>query len=82
MLFGETPSRIILSAKPEHVDRIKEIAAQNGIICSVIGKVGGNRLTISCDGEKLVDTPIAPLESSWRSALSTYLDRPAQMAAD
>ncbi len=82
LLFGESPSRIVLSLKPEYLDRVKEIAAQNGTTCSVIGKVGGNQLSISLDGELFIDTAISSLEETWRGALSFHLDRPVQMAAD
>ncbi len=82
LLFGESPSRIILSLSPEYVDRVKEIAAQNGAICSVIGEVGGDQLKITCDGETLIEASVASLEESWRGALSFHLDRPSQLAAD
>jgi len=82
LLFAESPSRIILSTKPENVDRIKEIAKQAGAECAEIGKVGGEKLTVSCNGETLVDEFVAMLEGLWSSALPQALDKPLQMAAD
>jgi phosphoribosylformylglycinamidine synthase len=82
LLFGESPSRIILTVKAEHADRVKQIAAQNGAACAVIGEVGGDRLKIACDGELLIEASIESLEDAWRGALSFHLDRPSQLAAD
>jgi phosphoribosylformylglycinamidine synthase len=82
LLFGETPSRIILSARPEFVDRIGEIARQSGATCSVIGEVGGHELTILFAGETLIAAPVAELEKSWRDAIPSHLDQPIQAAAD
>jgi phosphoribosylformylglycinamidine synthase II len=75
LLFGESPSRIILSVKAEHVDRVREIAAENGTVYSVIGEVGGDQLSIACDGERLVETSVASLEDQWRNALPSHLDQ-------
>jgi phosphoribosylformylglycinamidine synthase len=82
LLFSESPSRIIISAKPEHVDRLREIARQNGVVCEVIGEAGGDQLSIVCDGESLVEDSLATLESAWRNSLSLHLDRPMWAAAD
>jgi len=82
LLFSESPSRIIISAKPEHVERLREVAGQNGVVCEVIGETGGHQLSIVCDGESLVEDSVATLESSWRNSLSSHLDRPMRAAAD
>lgn len=82
LLFAESPSRIVLSVKPEKVEMLKELARQVGVVCSVIGEVGGEKLTISCHGEELLSEPVALLEGAWRGALPQALDRPMQMAAD
>jgi phosphoribosylformylglycinamidine synthase subunit PurL len=82
LLFGESPSRIIISLKPEHVSEVKDIAQRAGVACAVIGEVGGNELSVACDGEPLIEGAVASLEEAWRGALSSHLDRPIQMAAD
>jgi phosphoribosylformylglycinamidine synthase II len=76
LLFGESPSRIILSVKAEHVIRIKELAAENGAGCSIIGEVGGDQLRVACHGERLIETSVASLEHQWRDALPSHLDQP------
>jgi phosphoribosylformylglycinamidine synthase len=82
LLFAESPSRIILSAKPESLDEVKAIAQQNGVACAVIGAVGGEEVRITCDGSTLIEATIASLEQAWRDSLPSNLDRPTQMAAD
>jgi phosphoribosylformylglycinamidine synthase len=76
LLFGETPSRIIMSVKPEHVDPVKELARHTGAICAVVGEVGGHQLSIVRHGEALIETPVESLEGLWRNALPSLLDLP------
>ncbi len=81
LLFSESPSRIIISLKPEYVSEVKDVARRAGVVCAVIGETGGGELSVACDGESLIAAPVASLEESWRGALSSHLDRPIQMAA-
>ncbi|MGE0105179.1 MAG: phosphoribosylformylglycinamidine synthase subunit PurL [Blastocatellales bacterium] len=82
LLFAESPSRIIISASPENVPAIEELASKFGVACLRIGEVGGGNLTISLNGANLIDASVSSFETAWRSALSFHLDRPTQMAAD
>ncbi|MEO7507427.1 MAG: phosphoribosylformylglycinamidine synthase subunit PurL, partial [Pyrinomonadaceae bacterium] len=68
-LFGESPSRIMISFAPAERDRIKTLAEAAGCPFRVIGAVGGDRLTIKASGATVVDAPVAELESAWRNAL-------------
>jgi phosphoribosylformylglycinamidine synthase len=82
LLFGESPSRIIVSLKPEHVSEVKNLAQREGVACAVIGEAGGNELSVACDGKPLIEATVSSLEEAWRDALSSHLDRPMQIAAD
>jgi len=82
LLFGESPSRIIISARPENVERVIAIAEQASAPCTVIGQVGGTDLRISLDGDLLIEHPVAELEAVWRNSLVECLDQPSQLAAD
>jgi phosphoribosylformylglycinamidine synthase len=75
LLFGESPSRIVLSAAPAHVAAILAIAAQANLPCVRLGTVGNDSLLIECAGETLLNVAVSQLEESWRSALSFHLDR-------
>jgi phosphoribosylformylglycinamidine synthase len=82
LLFSESPSRIILSVKPEDVEAVRAIADQTGTACAVIGETGGSKLSFSQTGQPLFEAQVAILEEAWRDSLPSHLDRPAQMAAD
>jgi phosphoribosylformylglycinamidine synthase subunit PurL len=76
LLFGESPSRIIISLKPEHVSEVKAVALRAGVVCAVIGETGGEELSVACNGESLIQASVASLEEAWRDALPSHLDRP------
>jgi phosphoribosylformylglycinamidine synthase subunit PurL len=82
LLFGESPSRIILSVDPAQVERVTEIASESGAALSVIGKVVGDKLSIYCNGDLLIDSPVLQLEKIWRTALPDQLDQPLQSTVD
>src|SRR5262249_15391524 len=73
LLFGESPSRIVLSVKADAAARVAEIAAEAGVACAQIGTVGGRRLTISVRGAKKVDRAVAELERAWRSLMAAKM---------
>lgn len=78
LLFSESPSRILLSVKPENVERLKELAVQAGVSCAVIGEVGGETLKIFCRGEEWLSDSVSRMQSVWKSALPQSLDRSVQ----
>jgi phosphoribosylformylglycinamidine (FGAM) synthase-like enzyme len=82
LLFGESPSRIILSVDPAQIERVTEIASESGAALSVIGKVGGDKLSIYRNGDLLIDSPVLQLEKIWRTALPDQLDQPLQSTVD
>ena len=82
LLFSESPSRIVLSLAPEALPQLQAIAAEHGVPCAVIGRVGGDRLQIACDGATILSDEIAALEAGWRNALPAQLDRAVQSAEE
>jgi phosphoribosylformylglycinamidine synthase len=69
LLFGETQSRIILSAKEKNVKRILQIAKKNKTPAAIIGKVGGNKLVIN----RLINMSVNELYKTYSSAIENYL---------
>ncbi|MFC1805317.1 phosphoribosylformylglycinamidine synthase subunit PurL [Candidatus Omnitrophota bacterium] len=69
LLFGETQSRIILSAKQKNVKRILQIARKHKVPGSVIGKTGGSRLTIN----RAIDVAVNKVYRAWRFAIEKKL---------
>jgi phosphoribosylformylglycinamidine synthase len=72
-LFGESPSRIVISARPENVARIKEMAAKAGAPLHVLGEVGGEALTIEVDGRRQVSEKVAEMARIWREAIPALM---------
>lgn len=73
VLFGETPSRIIISFAAVDLDKVK--AAVGDIPFAVIGKVAGANLRISVDQSVAIDSPVAELEGLWKNSLAKELER-------
>ncbi len=67
--FGEGPSVIVLTAAADRVEDIKAIAAGAGCPAVVIGRVGGDRLTV----EELLDVPVSALSDAWTHGLTRAL---------
>jgi phosphoribosylformylglycinamidine synthase subunit PurL len=80
LLFSESPSRIIISFDPDDEESIRRIAEANTAPFAVIGRVGGDRLTIKAAGQVAVDASVAQLENTWRSGLTRML-QPEALAA-
>ncbi|HYE14323.1 MAG TPA: AIR synthase-related protein, partial [Pyrinomonadaceae bacterium] len=72
-LFGETPSRVVVSFDESERARLEEIASEAGAPLTVIGRTGGARLRVSVGGEETVNQEVGELESFWRSALGKKL---------
>ncbi len=49
-LFGESPSRLVLTARPRHAPALELLALQHGLPVETIGTVGGERLVIGLAG--------------------------------
>jgi phosphoribosylformylglycinamidine synthase subunit PurL len=74
-LFGESSSRVIVSARPGHVATVLERAAAGNVPARVIGRVGGDALRIAIDGQLAIEVAIAEAERAWTSAIEHYFAR-------
>ncbi|MBH0198566.1 MAG: phosphoribosylformylglycinamidine synthase subunit PurL [Nitrospira sp.] len=77
VLFGESQSRVVLSAKPAHRQAILDCARRAGVPVAVIGSVTGNRLVISLEGERpaamVINVPVAVLYDRWAFSIERTL---------
>ena len=71
LLFGETPSRIIITFAADNVDNVRQLVETCPF--EVIGKVGGDNLSIVAN-DKSFSSKVSELESAWRDALSNKLE--------
>ncbi len=73
ILFGEAPSRVLVSTPPECRARLEQMALAAKVPVRLIGKVGGARLSIAASGGTVVDLETAAARAAWRGALATHL---------
>jgi phosphoribosylformylglycinamidine synthase len=73
-LFGESASRVIVSAEPQHTAAVLEAAAQAGISAARIGRTGGSTIRIEVDGAVAIECPVTTAETRWGTALQRLLE--------
>ncbi len=69
LLFSESQSRILLSAKPEQAEKLMAWLGEQGVSHAAIGKVTGNALTINVNGKTGINSPVQQLEKVWKDAI-------------
>ncbi|MFN2595829.1 MAG: phosphoribosylformylglycinamidine synthase subunit PurL, partial [Pyrinomonadaceae bacterium] len=72
-LFSESPSRIVVSFAESAAARVAEIAEELNCPLSVIGRVGGERLSVRVGGAGCIGARVAELEAAWRGSLARRL---------
>ena len=72
LLFGETPSRIVISFAPENLEKVKETVGD--LPFEIIGQVAGEKLTFKIDGEEKISASIKELETAWKTSLESQLE--------
>ncbi len=69
-LFGETPSRAVVSCAEANVSRIEAAAREADVPCARLGVAGGERFTIP----RLLDEPLADLADAFFGGLERALN--------
>jgi len=69
-LFGEMQGRVILSASPEVVKEISELAAEQNVKVEALGTTGGNKFIV----EGLIDSNLADLYESYTTAIPNAVE--------
>jgi phosphoribosylformylglycinamidine synthase len=86
-LFGESPSRLVLSCRPRHAPAIELLARQFALEAHTLGTVGGDRLRIELTGQgatgaaeergsrvaDALDVSIVDLRHTWDHGLARAL---------
>jgi phosphoribosylformylglycinamidine synthase len=77
LLFGESQSRVVLSAKPVERQSILNHATRFGVPAQVIGSVDGERLVVQVENESavntVIDAPVDTLRDRWACSLERTL---------
>ncbi len=74
-LFGESASRVLVSATPDAVAEVLQAAAAAGVPAKVIGETGGNRLRIAVAGSTAIDVSIEQVERIWSGSIERHFAR-------
>jgi phosphoribosylformylglycinamidine synthase II len=78
VLFGESQSRIVVSATPVHRQAILDHAKRFAVPAEVIGSVSGDRLVVAVGDEgsteRMIDQPVAELLDRWALSLERSLN--------
>lgn len=69
LLFSESQSRILLSAKPEQANALTALLSEKGVKHAVVGTVKGSSLTINVNGKSGINAPVQQLEKVWKDAI-------------
>jgi phosphoribosylformylglycinamidine synthase len=72
-LFGEAPSRVIVSVRRDHVAAVIEKAKAAGVPAREIGATGGDRLVITRGGAAIADVDLAALAASREACLASIV---------
>jgi phosphoribosylformylglycinamidine synthase II len=73
LLFSESPSRIIISFDEAALVQIKDIAAETNCPLTLLGRTGGEKLSIKANGQEVVHLSVRELEDAWRTSLESKL---------
>ncbi len=86
-LFGESPSRVVMTATARHAPALVLLARQHGLPVDVVGQVGGDRLVVELAGAgatgaaeerggsiaDAIDVAIGDLAHAWEAGLPRAL---------
>ncbi|MEV5029443.1 phosphoribosylformylglycinamidine synthase subunit PurL [Paenibacillus sp. LPE1-1-1.1] len=75
LLFSESQSRILLSAKPEQAAALQAWLTEQGVVHAQIGTVKGSGLTISVNGKAGIQAPVQQLEKVWKDAIPCLMKK-------
>ncbi len=71
-LFGESQSRILVTAAPSDVPKILRSAKRRGVAAAVIGKTGGSVIRIAQTGRTWIDLPVEIAREIWMNAIPDF----------
>lgn len=73
ILFGESPSRIVVSVKKSNLAKLQNLAKKYKIPYRVLGKVTKDALKINCNKKTSIDISVSKLSKTWREAIPSRL---------
>jgi phosphoribosylformylglycinamidine synthase len=74
-LFGESPSRVVLSVGQDDVTTVLERASAASVPVRVVGQTGGNRLRMAVGGQIVIDQSVDDAERVWSTAIEQCVEK-------
>ena len=71
LLFGETQSRVVISAAERHIDRIRQIAEARSTPCAAVGRVRTDVFSLRVGGHAVIVDDVRSLRDVWANSLAT-----------
>ena len=75
VLFGEAPSRIVVSVGKNNLDALENMAKKHSIPYKILGNVRGKKLTVQYGGTTVIDLPLSTLSDAWRNAIPSRSEK-------
>ena len=72
LAFGETQSRILLSAKPGDLEKLGALAKTAGVKLAAIGRTGGPDIVLRHRGRDLIRVPVEDAFRFWKDSLPNF----------
>jgi phosphoribosylformylglycinamidine synthase II len=66
LLFGEGPSRVVVSVAAEAERHFEQLMGEFGVPWRWIGRVGGDRLVIRTEGASIINLSVDRITEAWR----------------
>jgi phosphoribosylformylglycinamidine (FGAM) synthase-like enzyme len=73
VLFGEGPSRVVVSVEPPHAQEFEALMAESAIPWRWIGTTGGEQLVIRCGERGMVRAGLGAIDDAWRSGFEHHM---------
>ncbi len=74
LLFGESQSRIILSANKKHIEKIIGIAEKKDVPVTIIGKVIKNSLKVNINSRSVIELSCGKIKKAWKDTIKGYME--------
>jgi hypothetical protein len=72
-LFGEGPSRILVSVRAAGARHFEQLMGEYAVPWRWLGLAGGDRLVVRNGGKPLIDLSLQRIAQSWRTGFERYV---------
>jgi phosphoribosylformylglycinamidine synthase subunit PurL len=73
VLFGEGPSRVVVSVRPEAERHFERLMGEFALPWTWLGRVGGEAVNVRRGGETILSVPLEKLDHAWRHGFERHV---------